>query len=164
MTFTNGDFETGDLTGWADEGVVYGSNCTQSSVINTASKKTGTYGCVQAATANDGSTSAYAIISQNLPSDFATVSFWYKVPHLSVGTAMPRIGSAEVMVWINVLDEYENPSDYYLLDVYNYDNSLIEGDWIEVTFDRATLEGLGVHFDTTITLHVGIKARVDEAG
>jgi hypothetical protein len=144
MPFTNGDFETGDLTGWTKgeyNAVV---------AVSADAKRTGTYGCsitVTTTDAGDGS----GTVSQSISTDFGTLRFDYKIAAL----ADPPATAVWLGVSVSAHDESHNVQD---VEVYAAQISSA-GDWTTLSITKAECEAAfpaGWHWietgNTTVTV------------
>ena len=152
MSITNGDFETGDLTGWTVGDSTSGDSCSAETTVDPDAAYSGTYGCYQSTSAADSADNPHCLISQSFSSDFDSISFWYKIGHTDV------VEGTYVKVTLSVLDGDENPYDYPLVNIANVE----EGNWIQISKTKAALIGEGYHFDTNTTLKVGSWVEVYE--
>ena len=76
---TNGDFETGDFTGWTVEG----GGDEWSATVGTSYAYSGSYGCKLHAKAPAGAPFTYAQIKQDVDlTDVDELEFYYKIPNL----------------------------------------------------------------------------------
>jgi hypothetical protein len=146
-TFVNGGFETGDFTGWVPE--LYGSEGISTASVTEDSKRSGVYG---AETHTEGSflDSAYALLTQEMSSDFNTIDFWYKV---SINN-----GYGIILVYFTVYDSMDDPVNANPLFEYLG----VPGDWINVVINKSDVwldPDTGNHWHPTTTLKIGCGNR-----
>jgi hypothetical protein len=154
VVITNGDFETGDLTGWTDLGSGSGAY-TETSTVTTGSKHGGTYGCRLYGNAIDGGR-AWAWIKQVIPGNFAAISFWYKINQIDSNNVY-----SEFLVWI----DFAGDTQYVeVLDRYTGSNPPAVGDWVQVNINREDLYTSGNDWTETVTLNVYTKVDAPVSG
>lgn len=148
MAFTNGTFETGDLTGWTNESTGEGTH-SESVTVTAGAAITGTYGARFQASASDGGGSqAQAIISQEISTDFTAISFDYNP--VSVVSQAGR----QVFIMVTVSEQgSENPVMVY----YN----IIDGESSGVVHVNLPKANMNV-FDwgATTTVKIGVYVMV----
>lgn len=127
MPFTNGDFETGDLTGWTKD--EYNAVV----AVSAGAKRTGTYGCSIAVTTED-SGDGTGSISQSISTTFDTIRFDYKV----AAFADPPTTSVWLGVYASVHDESHNVQQ---LEVYAAQLTTT-GDWATLSLTKTGCEAL----------------------
>lgn len=148
MALSNGGFESGDLTGWTDEGSTEGDSCTQSTTVTTGSKRSGTYGCVQSIVAADGDDNPIAMISRTILADFFSFSLWYKVDH-----ALKSDG--EFGISFSLLDSEDVLYDY----AFHY-TGLTEGDWQNIIILKDDFELDGGSWEATTKIKIWTKVQI----
>jgi hypothetical protein len=124
--FTNGDFETGDLTGWTDTSWGTGTH-TETVEVTTGSKRSGTYGLRTVSSATGSGSKSRAEIKQTISGGFQTLSFWYKVNSRVAGTVN----------YIVIAVENQNKVNIVVM------NAPPQGDWTEYTINKADIDLLG---------------------
>jgi hypothetical protein len=128
MVFTNGDFETGDLTGWTENGTNSGSS-SQASTVDAAAKRSGTYGLKLDVNADTGGDATASRKSTTFSSDFISVDLWYKCATIGDGPE----GKIEVKILVldNLSENYEHSIAYI--------EDLTAGDWIQLTINKGDI-------------------------
>jgi len=148
MAFTNGDFETGDLTGWTKgeyNAVV---------AVSAGAKRTGTYGCSIAVTTED-SGDGWGSVSQSISTAFDTVRFDCKV----AAFADPPTTSVWFSVSVSVHDESHNDQ---VCEVYAAEISSTS-DWATLPITKAACEAAfpdGWHWNESGNTTISIKCQV----
>jgi hypothetical protein len=145
MPFTNGDFETGDFTGWTSTG--WGGGVVS---VTAGSKKTGTYGCNITVTTTDNE-EGVGSISQSIATTFDAISLCYKVAAYDD----PPTPSIKILVTMMVHDGSDVEQEIYVKIV----NISATSDWVTLSITKAECEAgfeAGYHWNesgyTTITI------------
>jgi hypothetical protein len=146
MTITNGDFETGDLTGWSTEhgGVTDPGDPT----VDTESKQSGTYGCNLhfSDQADPSYTSYQGIYQDNIPTSFNTITIPYNIVSADTTYGHLRIymrvhNASHVDVWLEVATP-----------------TFTVGGWTSITINKAGVSLGSNHWDEDGT--TALKVRV----
>jgi hypothetical protein len=119
MAFTNGDFETGDDTGWTATSTGSSGDYEASTSVQAGAKRTGTYGmAIQLETYDDASTAIINYEQTITLSQFSTIDIWFNVaaatipddPARELAIHMSYLDSGEVEQFISVRDMIPNCS------------------------------------------------------
>ena len=100
MSFTNGDFETGNLTGWT---AITGGDTPGTVAVNTDAKQTGTYGCELKTSCQAAYTCAAGIYSNDIATSFINFNVPYRMVAGSAGVLhvyMRVHNSSHAHVWL----------------------------------------------------------------
>lgn len=151
MAFTNGDFETGDLTGWT-KSESYGTV-----TVTTGSKQSGTYGCnFTITTDDDGEGELY--IEQDISTSFTAITIPFKVAAYDAPPGM----ALRYTVSFSVLDSEEVPKTIYPF-AGTWVTISSAADWANIDITKSTIEGYfsaGDHWDTTTTVRIRLIVTV----
>jgi len=144
----NGDFETGDLTGWTDDSTGWGTY-TATATVGAGYKHSGTYGLrLYGSALADSNSGLYTRIHQhNISTDFDTFSMWYKVNTAEQGSA----SYFEFFVWFTLT----SGKVAYPVDIYT--SGIVEGDWVHVQLKKADIPTTGGSWDTTTTFSMYVN-------
>jgi hypothetical protein len=104
MALTNGDFETGNLTGWVSGSSGDGTIVTE---VSTTEKRTGTY-ALRMAVSGYSSAPSQTYVYQDFSSSFTNIRIYYKVTMWYSGVL--RVG-------FQVYDSEDSPYYIYVLDI-----------------------------------------------
>lgn len=146
MAFTNGDFETGDLTGWTkyeDSGTA---------TVTTGSKQSGTYGCNVTITTEDTGEGEVSI-RQTISSSFTAITIPFKVAAYSV--PVPPV--LRCMIAISVLDSGDVQKYIWPLGTSGYVTITSTSDWANIVITKSEVEAkfaAGDHWDTTTEIYI----------
>lgn len=144
MAFTNGDFETGDLTGWTDESSGDGTHA-ESVTVTTGAKISGTYGArFQASADNGGGSVSIAQIKTYFTYDnFKSLSFDYNPASIVSQTGAP----------IHLI-VYSNDSSWSFITIYD---NVLDGESpgvVHVDIDLSTFD-FGTNAQLTFLVQIG---------
>jgi hypothetical protein len=137
MTFQNGDFETGDLTGWTDN-----SSGAGSASVTTGAKYSGTYGCSLLMSSNsEGTMDGQASISQDFDTNFISISMKHKVAQFDESPGMVGF-----RVYVSVHDASHAVTNLWIYGGWIWSTS----DWETMSFTKAEIEAMfpsGYHWN-----------------